>query len=302
MISNILLLSFSTAIWGFGFIAARWTFQSFDPFWSNALRFLLAGILSLPFLIYKKSFWRKNNIVKKAMLSSVFLLGTLLFQTLGLTTTTVAKSGFITTLYSLFVPLIMMAFTGKKYRSTFWCLILMALIGMAMMCNLEIKGLNMGDFLTLLCAISAAFHILYIGLVANEISSPIEFNFLQNVFVAIFSVIIALIFKGPVNLSPLADLHSRAVHGILFLGIISSMISFTIQVVAQKKIPSHIVGLIFLMESPFAAIFGYYIFKEILSPLNILGGSLIMLAVILVPILGREVTTTVANSKKAAKK
>jgi drug/metabolite transporter (DMT)-like permease len=291
VILNIILLSFSTAIWGFGFIATRWTFQVFDPFWSNALRFSLAALLSIPFLLYKKSFWRKKNILKKAMLSSVFLLGTLLFQTLGLTSTTVAKSGFITTLYSLFIPLTMMALTGKKYRSTFWGLIFMALIGMALMCNLEVKDLNRGDFLTLLCAISAAFHIMYIGRVASEITSAIEFNFLQNIFVAIFSVIIALIFKGPIDLSPLADYHSDAVRGLLFLGVISSLISFTIQVVAQKKIPVHIAGLIFLMESPFAALFGYVVFKELLNPLNLLGAFLIIMSVLLVPVFGREVTT-----------
>ena len=182
MIANIFLLSISTAIWGFGFVAARWTFQAFDPLWSTALRFMLAGLLSLPFLFYKKSFWRKDNILKKAMTSSVFLFGTLLFQTIGLTITTVAKSGFITTLYSLFIPITMMALTGKKYRKTFWSLILMALFGMALMCNLEVKDLNKGDFITLLCSLSASFHIMYIGKVASEISSPIEFNFLQNLW------------------------------------------------------------------------------------------------------------------------
>ncbi|MBP9682377.1 MAG: EamA family transporter, partial [Bacteriovorax sp.] len=61
MILNIFLLLLSTVIWGFGFIAARWTFMSYDPYWSTALRFILAGGLSLPFLLYKKSFWRKKN-------------------------------------------------------------------------------------------------------------------------------------------------------------------------------------------------------------------------------------------------
>ncbi|MDO9182358.1 MAG: DMT family transporter [Bacteriovorax sp.] len=291
MILNIILLTFSTAIWGFGFIATRWTFQALDPVWSHALRFALAGLLSLPFLVYKKSFWRKNNILKKAMISSIFLLGTLLFQTLGLSTTTVAKSGFITTLYALFIPLSMMALTGRKYRTSFWFLILMALIGMALMCNLEVKDLNTGDLLTLLCAVFAAFHIIYIGKVANSIESAVEFNFLQNFFVGIFSVSIAFIFKGPVGLSILADYHSEAFRGLIFLGVFSSMIAFTIQVVAQKKIPVHIAGLIFLMESPFAAMFGYFVFRELLNPLNILGAGLIMLSVILVPVLGREVTT-----------
>lgn len=296
MILNIALLSIATAIWGYGFIATRFTFLVFDPFWSNALRFSLAAILSLPFLLYKKSFWRKKNVIKKSMISSFFLFSTILFQTLGLNSTTVAKSGFITTLYALFIPLTMMVLTQRKYRPTFWALIFMALLGMGFMCNLEVKDLNKGDLLTLLCAIFAAFHIIYVGKVAGAIESAIEFNFLQNIFVAILSLSTAFFFSGPVNLSPLSDYFSSAVLSLCFLGIVSSMISFTIQVVAQKKIPPHIAGLIFLMESPFAAVFGYFIFRETLNFLNIIGAILIMLSVILIPVFGREVTAPVKSS------
>ena len=97
---NIGLLLFSTGIWGYGFIATRWTLEGLDPYWSNSLRFGLAGLLSLPILLAKKSFTRKNHILKQSFISSLFLLGILLFQTIGLSLTTVAKSGFITTLYS----------------------------------------------------------------------------------------------------------------------------------------------------------------------------------------------------------
>jgi len=132
---------------------------------------------------------------------------------------------------------------------------------------------------------------MYVGRVASVIDSPIEFNFLQNFFVAIYSTAFAFFFSGPISLAPLLDFHSEAVKGLLFLGIISSMIAFSIQVIAQKKIPSHIAGLIFLMESPFAAIFGYFVFGELLNTLNILGGLMIILSVLLVPVLGRAVTT-----------
>jgi drug/metabolite transporter (DMT)-like permease len=292
MLFNIIQLILTTAIWGFGFVSTRWTFLAFDPYWSHALRFLLAAILSLPFLLYKKSFTRKKNILKKSFISSLFLLGTILLQSLGLKTTTIAKNGFITTLYAFFIPLTLMALTGKKYRKTFWSLLFFALCGMALMCNLEVKDLNGGDFLTLLCALCAAFHILYIGSVATHIDSPVEFNFLQNVFVAVMSLPIAFIFSGSIDLSPLLDIHSDAVKGLLFLGIISSMISFTIQVVAQKKIPTHIAGIIFLMESPFAALFAYWVFGEVLNTKNLIGASMILFSVLLIPILGREVSTT----------
>ncbi len=295
---NILILFFVTGIWGFGFIATRWSLSGLDPFWVNALRFSIAALASLPFLIYKKSFTRKDNILKKSFISSVLLLGILLFQTIGLSLTTVAKSGFITTLYTFFIPIITMIVFKKKYKGTFWFLIFMAMTGMAFMCNLEIKDMNLGDFLTLICSISAALHIIYIGMVVHTIDSPVEFNFLQNFFVALLSIPIALFFRGPVNISLIFE-SKQVLWGLFYLGIISSMISFTAQVVAQKKIPDHIAGLIFLTESPFAAFFGYVIFKEKLTVLNLYGAALIILSVCLVPILGREVTARLKSHGQA---
>lgn len=289
LVFNIFLLLIATAIWGYGFIATRWTLQGVDPYWSNGLRFGLAGLLSLPVLIYKKSFTRKAHILRKAFISSLFLLGVLLFQTIGLSMTTVAKSGFITTLYTLFIPITTMFVFKKKYRPSFWFLILMALMGMALMCNLELKDINRGDLFTLLCSFCGAWHIIYVGHVANSIESPLEFNFLQNFFVGILSLPIALVFSGPLSL-PLALSNAMVIKGLLFLSIVSSMISFTVQVVAQKKIPDHIAGLIFLMESPFAAFFGFIVLGEVLNGMNLVGAALIILSVLLVPVLGREVT------------
>lgn len=289
LIINITLLIFATAIWGFGFIATRWTLEGLDPYWSNALRFGLAGVLSLPVLLAKKSFTRQNNILAKSFVGSLFLLGVLLFQTIGLSLTTVAKSGFITTLYALFIPLTTMFVFKKKYRSSFWFLVLMALMGMALMCNLEMEDVNKGDLFTLLCAFSGAFHIIYVGKVANSIESPMEFNFLQNFFIGLLSLPIAWTFSGPVHLG-LALASAQVWWGLLFLAIVSSMISFTIQVIAQKKIPDHIAGLVFLMESPFAALFAFWFLGETLNEMNLAGAGLIVLSVLLVPVLGREVT------------
>lgn len=292
MLLNVGLLLFSTAIWGYGFIATRWTLEVLDPFWANALRFAVAAIGSLPFLLYVKSFTRKDNILKTSFISSVLLFGILLFQTIGLSITTVAKSGFITTLYSFFVPIITMVLFQKKYRFTFWLLIVLAMLGMALMCNLEIKDLNTGDFYTLICSFFAAFHIIYVGKVANKIGSAIEFNFLQNFFVAVMAIPVAFIFKGGVDIGAALDPSLNALKGLLYLGILSSMVSFTTQVIAQKKIPDHIAGLIFLTESPFAAFFGFWILGETLNTMNLIGAALIILAVVLIPVLGREVTAT----------
>lgn len=297
MIWHALLLAISTSVWGFGFIASRLTFESYDPFWSNGLRFMIASLLGLPILIYLKSFERKDTPWREGFIGGFFLTGTLLFQTIGLNYTSVAKSGFITTLYVFFVPLTMMTIYKKKYNKVFWLLVLIALIGMALLCNLRLDDLNSGDFLVLICSLFASFHIIYVGKIAAHVKSPIEYNFIQNIFVAIFSISIAFIMKGKVNLVPLMNIHSNTFKGIFFLSVISSMIAFSIQVIAQKKIPSHIASLIFLLESPFAAYFGWIYFNEQLNVMNLVGAGLIMLAVILVPILGREVTATI--KKKA---
>lgn len=284
MNKNVLLLLFATAIWGFAFVAARWVLDFYDPFWVNAFRFLLAGVLSLPFLIYKKSFTRKDNILKETLFTSLLLFGILIFQTIGLETTTVAKSGFITTLYTLIIPIIGVIFYQKKFKSSFWLLIALALTGVAMMCNFEIHNLTIGDFYTFLCAICGALHIIYVGKFARKIESAIEFNFLQNFFTGVIATVTALLLSDIPSLEPLFNYQNNlALMGVLFLGIISSMISFTAQVIAQKNIPDHFAGLIFLMESPFAALFGFLALSEKLSLLNLVGASLIVVSIILVP-------------------
>jgi drug/metabolite transporter (DMT)-like permease len=298
MIFNFLLLAFAMMIWGLGFIATRWALTGLDPYWTIALRFLLAGSLGLPFLIYKRTFFKKENYIKESIISSSFLFLNMIFQTIGLTQTTVAKSGFITTLYIFFIPLISMFIYKRRYRMQFWGLVFLSLIGMGFLCNLRIDDLVFGDFLTLICSIFAAIHIMYIGEMTKKIKSAIEFNFLQNLFVGIFALLAALFIQGRPELNLLFDVNSKVFYGIFFLGIFSSMIAFSIQIVSQKKIPVHIAGFIFLLESPFAALFGYFILGEILSSQNIFGAVLISISVFLVPILGREVTTEVKSPLK----
>lgn len=295
MYTNIILLTFASIVWGFGFVATRWTLNLLDPYWSMSYRFLVAAILGMPYLIYRKSFSVKESHLKEAFFASILIFLALTFQTLGLASTTIAKSGFITTLYVFFVPLISIIFLKKKYKIYFWLLVFCSLLGMALLCNLEINNLGLGDFWTSLCALSFAMHILYIGKLANRINSPLEFNFLQNFFIAIFSTIMSLIANPKPPMAFFLDWHSEVFWGIMFLGIFSSMIAFSIQIIAQKKIPVHIVGLIFLMESPFAALFGFLMLNEKLNLLNLSGALMILVSVFLVPILGREVTTSVPS-------
>lgn len=121
------------------------------------------------------------------------------------------------------------------------------------------------------------------------VESPITLNrqlgsIFYRILWQIMSIIIAFVMKGRVDLSVVMDPAHNVLIGLLYLGIFSSMISFTAQIVAQKKIPDHIAGLIFLMEAPFAALFGYLIFNETLTSMNLMGAFVILVSVLLVPV------------------
>ncbi len=287
---NFIFLMLTTLIWGFGFIATRWTFLEYDAFWSHALRFALAGVFSLPFLFYQKSFSKKNLLIK-SYIGSWWLFGALFFQSLGLFETTVAKSGFITTLYALFTPMFAMIFMRKNFHFSYWVLVATSFVGVALLCNLNFSDFNRGDFLTLLCAMAGAGHILYIEKIADEIENAIEFNFLQSLFMGINSCILVYLIKGPVNLEPLMRFHeigrASVITGLLYLSLLSSLVAFTLQVVSQKKMPSHIVSMVFLLESPIAAFFGYMVLDEKLNFMNVIGCSLILISLAFLPLVNK---------------
>ena len=291
MITKSILLSFAAMIWGAGFIATKWTFSDYGAYWSNSLRFIFATILISPFLIYKFK-KRKLSFYKWPFLTAVILYLSMQTQTIGLETTTAAKSGFITTFYAFFTPITLMILHKYRYQKAFWLLLIKSLIGVALLCDLSFDKITIGDIWTLICALFFSFHILITDRIANDYH-PIEFNGLQNLFVAMISIPFALYFEGapklPVmNLETLTSASSFS--GFIILALFSSNIAFSIQVYAQKTIPAHVVGLIFLLESLFATLFGYLFLDEPITILNLIGCFLILTSLALIPKYGKVIS------------
>jgi drug/metabolite transporter (DMT)-like permease len=294
LVVQVTLLILTTMVWGLGFVATRWTLEVYDPLWSNSLRYLLAGLIALPVLFLKGSF--KGNLKRHfpACIAGFFLFTCMYLQVWGLNYTTVAKSGFLTTFYVFFTPLLGMLLFQERYPKRLWTLIFTALLGVAMLGDLSLDGINRGDFMTLGCAILSAAHILYIGRIARNIDDPVEFNFMQCFSMGIVGTFVAFLFMGlpPLGLKG----NELAIGGLFFLAFFSSLLAFTVQVVAQKAIPAHLVSMIFLLESLFAALFGWILLDEKLNALN-LGGAIIVLASVLaMPVLLK------AKQKAALKK
>ena len=307
MIKSTILLIFAAIVWGGGFIATKWTLVDFDPYWSNSLRFIVAAVFIAPFLGYqalkkeKSTETIKGHIQKNfkkrdlqfylwPLLCAVILYFSMQAQTIGLKYTTTAKSGFITALYAFFVPILLMLFVGARYQKTYWALLASSLFGIALLCDLDFNSFNQGDAWTLLCSLLFALHILITARVTNRYH-PVELNGYQCLFVALISIPFALGMEGIPNIESLFTgsllEFPSPLWGFLFLGILSSNLAFSIQAYAQKTIAPHIIGLILLLESVFAAILGYLLLDEKLSMMAISGCTLLLISLLLVPKFGR---------------
>lgn len=270
-------------IWGMGFIGVKWTLMVHTPMESNFVRFLISTIFVLPIVMIKGEFRRTKSELIAAAICSVFLFGLLFLQTWGMQYTTVAKSGFLTTLYAFFTPLLSMFIFKKRFKFGYWVLTLIGLLGICLLCNLNFDEFNFGDLLTVLCALSAAIHIICVDKFAHRFKSALIFNCFQIFFVTIISSIFFFFRSSTINWSVLWDFHHLPVYGYIEISILSSIIAFSFQASAQRGLPSHVVSMLFLLESPFAAIFGFLFLHETLNATNIIGCILIILSVVLVP-------------------
>jgi len=279
---KLLLLAMATCFWGLGFVGTRWTFLSYDPLWSQGLRYLFAGLMAFFLLIPRKAL----RLNKEAIICGVVLWMALQVQTIGIGLTTLAKSGFLTTFYAIITPLLGMIFFKERYRKTYWLLVGVAVIGVAFLCGLQISGLNQGDLFIIASALLFSLHIIAVDRF-GQYQDSLNFNFQQCVVIGILGFITSLSAKGLPDLRPLYSptaLHfPSALWGFFILSILSSLIAFSIQIYAQKGTPAHIVSLIFLLESVFSAFFGYIFFEETLDKNGLIGAALIIVSVALIP-------------------
>ncbi|MCP4912895.1 MAG: DMT family transporter [Oligoflexia bacterium] len=288
------LLILATFIWGAGFVGTRWTLIDFGPVWSNGLRFVFAAIFGIFITLFlstkrkiplKELFYSRNALYCGATLWLALQL-----QTIGIGLTTLSKSGFLTTFYALFTPIICLVWFKQTFRKSFWALLGLSLIGVAFLCELEFSNINTGDLFILMSALFFSFHIILIDRFCSEVDSFV-FNLQQIYIVALISIPFGFIFEGIPNISVLTSVKAlqlgSSLWGFIILSIFSSIIAFSIQVYAQKGIKAHIVGMVFLMESVFSSFFGYLLFNEKLSPLMIFGCVLILIAVGLIPVVLR---------------
>jgi drug/metabolite transporter (DMT)-like permease len=265
----LLLVAF---IWGSAFAAQRVAADHLGPFIFNALRFFVAVIVLLPIARFRLK-------VERGILPWVVLAGTALFtasalQQAGMQYTTAGNAGFITGLYVVLVPLVMVIFLRQPVSRWTWVAALIATIGTLLLSTGGELKLNPGDLLELVGAGAWAVHVLLVGWLARR-TDVLSFVILQNLVSAVLNVAFSLF----TDISTLPGLLPAA-WAVLYTGVFSIGVGYALQGMGQRHAPPTDAALILSLEAVFAALFGFFFLDERLLPIQILGCVMILVAIV----------------------
>ncbi|QDR82231.1 2A78: carboxylate/amino acid/amine transporter [Sporomusa termitida] len=277
--SNLLLL-LAAAIWGLAFVAQRVGMDHIGPFAFNGIRFVLGSLSLLPLIFH---FGRNRqptragepaDAVKAGILAGLVLFAGASLQQIGLIYTTAGKAAFITCLYIVIVP-ILGIFLKHCISRTTWLSSLLALSGLYLLCVKENFSIAYGDFLELVGALFWSVHILLIAHFANRVD-VLKLSLCQFITCAVLSLGAAFYWE---------TITSEGVAGalipLLYGGIFSVGIAYTLQVVGQKYSPPAHAAIILSMETVFAAIGGFLLLDERLGEKELTGCALMLAGMLL---------------------
>ncbi len=274
------MLLIAAAIWGFGFVAQRLGMNYLEPFGFNSARFLLGSLSLLPLLWIlsrqKVNLETKPNhsLTKGGIICGLVLFAAATLQQYGLFYTTAAKAGFITGLYLILVPMIGILLKHTTGMTT-WLGAVLAVVGLYLLSINDDFTMSLGDMLIFIGALFWAFHILVIDHFSGRID-PIQLSAVQFLVCGILSLAVSLIIETPTLSGAIAGWQP-----ILFAGLVSVGIAYTLQVIAQKNAkPSH-AAIIMSLEAVFAAIGGVWLLDESLSPRAWIGCGLMLAGMLL---------------------
>lgn len=287
-LKNSLLLLLTATIWGVAFVAQSVSMDYIGGFTFNAIRNIIGAITLVPVILI---FSKQNPAAdqnpadrqkaRKTLITGGICCGILLclssnFQQFGIKYTTVGKAGFITACYIIIVPIIGI-FLKKKCSPFIWIAVLFSLGGLYLLCIIPGEGFSIGkgDTLVLICAVLFSFHILTVDHFSPLVDG-VKMSCIQFLVCGILSGIPALIFENP-NITNIL----QAWMPILYAGILSCGVAYTLQIVGQKGMNPTVASLIMSLESCISVIAGWLILGQNLSSREIFGCVLMFGAIML---------------------
>ena len=286
---NSLLLLLTAFIWGVAFVAQSVGGEAVGCFTFNGVRSLIGAAVLIPVIYFldaqkKKELGEEKFLAqkgdKKTLLLGSICCGVMLciasnFQQFGISFTTVGKAGFITAMYILIVPILGL-FMKKRVGAKVWLGVVLATIGLYMLCmTSESFSLSKGDFLVLICAGFFSLHILIIDYFSPKVDG-VRMSCIQFFVCGVISTAIAFVFENP-SLSAILSGWLP----ILYAGVLSCGVAYTLQIVGQKNMDPTVASLILSLESVFSVLAGWVILHQTLSVRELFGCVLMFLAIIL---------------------
>ena len=272
-----LLLLLTAFIWGGAFVAQSVGTNLIGPWTFTCLRNVLAVIALYPVVqFFSKKEEKKKDTWKAGILAGILLFSASILQQTGIHYTTAGKAGFITALYIVIVPLFA-SFLGQRITRKMWIAIFIALFGFYLLSMSESFSISKGDFLIFLCAIIFALHILTIDHFQNV--NHVKMAWVQFLTCAVLGFLPMLLFEKPT-----VGMILNAKYPLLYAGLLSSAIGYTLQIIGQKDADPTRATLIMSLESVFAFILGALYLHEVISLRGFIGCVLILIGVILVQI------------------
>ena len=280
-------------IWGVTFVFQTTGMETLGPFGFSAFRFLVGSIAILPIALWEMrevNLWslsttasaqisakeRRNIFWGTIILGVIMFIGSAL-QQVSLGITSVANTAFLTTLYVPLVPILGFVLFSKNIGKWRWFAVGIFVVGSWMMSGVSPDEAVIGDIMVVIGAVFWAFHIMLVGWLAQHTKAPFQLAFMQTVITAILSFIVLFL----VETFTIADVMA-VMPEILFAGVMSTGLGFTLQLVAQQHCSNAAAAILLSLEGVIAAFAGWILLDQVMVAIAIMGAALIFIAVLVV--------------------
>ncbi|MBM7587220.1 drug/metabolite transporter (DMT)-like permease [Bacillus pakistanensis] len=267
-------LMVTAVIWGSGFVASAISLEHYTPYQIMAIRFFI-GVILLSCVFYKKLKFIKKQTIIKGTIIGVFLYLAFALQTVGLQYTTPSKNAFLTAVNVVIVPFIGFLIYKKKINKFELLGAILAIIGVGVLSLKLSFEINIGDLLTLGCAVAFAFHIFYTAKFVKD-EDPIHLTLIQMMAASLIGFIVILL-KGEMSFS----IEREGITSLFYLGIVSTTVAFLLQTIAQKFTTDTKAAIILSTESFWGMVFSVTILGEVMTIKMIIGAVFILCAIII---------------------
>ena len=285
-------LILASLIWGTAFVAQTTGMDFIGPITFINIRFFIGTIIILPLAFIERDIFFKIEEVKKKKLYLIILLtGCSLFvgsflQQYALQYTKVGNAAFLTILYVPFVPIISRFFLGKKIHWSIWVSVSICLVGSYYLTTGNSFEAQSADILVALCAVFFALHCILIDEFFEIINAPYSLAFYQFGICFLISFPLMFVFEEPT----ISGIYEE-IGQLLYVGIMSTGVAYTLQIIGQRFVKPSTAVITLSLEGVFAAITAWIILSQILTSIQIIGCSLIIVGVLvaqLIPLLNQD--------------